>query len=141
MDDRKLALKIAFKMWGTFYSWGGDDPSAFDCSGMYVEILKSTGQLPRKRDWTAQGIYNTFSSNVVLLPHAGDLVFFGSSTNSIIHVEMMFDDLRTIGASGGGSRVRTEADAIRYNAFIKIRPLASRSDLVVIIDPFMEVPE
>ena len=35
-----------------------------------------------------------------------------------------------IDASGGGRDVKTEDDAVRANAMVKIRPILSRSDLV-----------
>jgi len=139
MTDRELAIKIAWKMLGQPYIWGGDDPIAgFDCSGMVVEILKSTGQLPREGDWTAQSLFNLFQSQLVIVARKGCLVFWGSDLKHITHIEMMIDDLRTIGASGGGSRTLTEQDAIRQNAYIKIRPLNGRKSPVSIVDPFPE---
>ena len=135
--DRELAIKLAWQMWGMRYRWGGDDAIAgFDCSGMIVEILKSTGQLPRDGDWTAQGLFNLFKYRIVVVPRAGCLVFWGYSLQDIYHIEMMIDDLRTIGASGGGSKTLTEMDAIRQNAYVKIRPLAGREAPVSIVDPF-----
>ena len=139
--DRDLAIKIAWKMWGMPYIWGGDDSIAgFDCSGMVIEILKSVGKLPRDGDWTAHSLYKMFQARIVTMPHAGCLVFWGSSDH-ITHIEMMLDDLRTIGASGGGSRTQTEKDAIVQNAYVKIRPLAGRRNLVAIVDPFWQNPE
>ena len=139
LTERELALKIAWQMWGQSYKWGGDDPiSGFDCSGMVVEILKSTGQLSREGDWTAQSLFDLFKYRIVVVARPGCLVFWGQGLKSITHIEMMIDDLRTIGASGGGSRTLTEQDAIRQNAYIKIRPLSSRKPPVSIVDPFTE---
>lgn len=137
MSDRELALKIAWQMWGKPYIWGGDDPiDGFDCSGMAIELLKSTGQLPRDGDWTAQGLFTLFKHRIAIVPRPGCLVFWGQSLTQITHIEMMIDDLRTIGASGGGSRTLTERAAVRQNAYIKIRPLASREPPISIVDPF-----
>lgn len=139
LTDRELAIKLAWQMWGMSYLWAGDDAIAgFDCSGMIVEILKSTGQLPRDGDWTAQSLFDLFKYQIVVVPRAGCLVFWGQDLKSITHIEMMIDDLRTIGASGGGSKTRTAQDAIRQNAYVKIRPLASRSAPVAVVDPFWD---
>jgi cell wall-associated NlpC family hydrolase len=140
-SDKECAIKIAWKMWGMPYIWGGDDPIAgFDCSGMVIEILKSVGKLPREGDWTAHSLYKMFQSKLVTMPHAGCLVFWGTY-EKVTHVEMMIDDLRTIGASGGGRRTQTEKDAITQNAYVKIRPLSSRTKPLSIIDPFWQNPE
>ena len=73
--QRELAIKVAWRMWGGPYLWGGDDPmEGFDCSGLCVEILKSVGILPRNGDWNAHGLYRLFEDNVVDSPVKGCLV-------------------------------------------------------------------
>ena len=130
---RAIAVQLAFSMVGKPYIWGGDDPmKGFDCSGLVIEILKSVGLLPRKGDWTAQGLYDLFKGQEVNEPRAGCLAFYG--VPKISHVEWLETDDLTIAASGGGSKTLTEADAIRQNAYVKIRPL--RPDVVAFVDPF-----
>jgi cell wall-associated NlpC family hydrolase len=137
---KDLAEKIAWSFLGKPYSWGGDDPmKGFDCSGFCIEILKSVGILPRKGDWTASGLYNRFSAYKVDKPHKGCLVFWGNSEGRIIHVEYALNDYLCIGASGGGSRTITEQDAINQNAYIKIRPWATRKNVIGFVDPFKGV--
>ena len=51
--------------------------------------------------------------------------------NKICHVEITLDNKYQLGASGGGSKTRSRADAIRDNAFIKRRPIGSNSGLVI----------
>ena len=133
---RDLFLKVAWSYHGTFYTWGGDDPSGFDCSGLAVECLKSVGKLPRKGDWTAAGLYHKFSDSIIRKPCAGCLAFWKGSRGQIIHVEICVDNTHSIGASGGGSRTITRQDAIRHNAFIKVRPVLSRSHIGGFVDPF-----
>ena len=133
---RAIAVQLAFSMVGKPYIWGGDDPmKGFDCSGLVIEILKSVGLLPRKGDWTAHGLYNLFKDKAVDEPRAGCLAFYGTF-DDITHVEWLETDDLTIAASGGGSKTLTEADAIRQNAYVKIRPL--RPDAVAFVDPFKE---
>lgn len=136
MDKRHLAADVAWRFVGTFYKWGGDDPSGFDCSGLVIEILKSVGLLPRKVDDTAEGLRRRYSDRKVPYPYRGCLVFYNwKKEDRAVHVEFCIDEETTIGASGGGSRTLTMEDAIRDNAFIKVRPI--RFEYVIdIIDPF-----
>jgi len=134
MNKLELALKVAWIYVGKFYKWGGDDPSGFDCSGLCVEILKSVGLIPRKSDYTAQGLFNKFKSKEVLKPVQGCLIFWGNS-HGLTHVEFCIDSEHTIGASGGGSKTLTEADAIKHNAYVKVRPI--RKGYSKIVNPFI----
>ena len=43
-----------------------------------------------------------------------------------------------IGASGGGSKTKTIKDAIKHNAFIKVRPVNSRSGPKAYFDPYIK---
>lgn len=133
---RKTAIDIAWKLYGTPYVWGGDDPTGFDCSGFVVEILKSVNRLPHRGDWTAQMIYNEFSHLPSRHIHEGCLVFYGKSVSKITHIMFALNGNLVIGATGGGSRTKTPEDAARQNAFIKIRPVDYRSDRVAVVYPF-----
>ena len=135
---RLLAVEIAKSHLGTWYRWGGDDPSGFDCSGFVIEVLKSVGKLPRTGDWTAHALAIKLGWPRVEVTLPGDLVFWHSSadTHQIIHVEMMINRNLAIGASGGGSRTVNSEIAITQNAYIKIRPVISRSNIWGYKDPF-----
>jgi len=135
-EKRDLALKIAFSYLGTWYIWGGDDPGGFDCSGFVIEILKSVGVLPRKGDWTAQGMAKGFNWPRMNQPQGGDLVFWENAAGKVIHVEMAINGELAVGASGGGSKTLTREDAIRHNAFIKIRPFKSRPGIWGYLSPY-----
>ena len=130
---RILAINYALYFVGTYYSWGGDDPSGFDCSGYIVEVLKSVGKIARKSDYTANQLYTMFPK--VDKPGAGVLAFwYNKKRDRIIHVELCKNNWQTIGASGGGSKTITKQDAIKDNAFIKIRPIRKNA---VFADPFL----
>lgn len=133
---RDVALKIAFSYIGRPYIWGGDDPSGFDCSGFIIEILKSIGRLPRKGDWTASQLSQKWQRTGT--PHRGDLVFWENEYHHVIHVEMCIGDGLAIGASGGGSKTLTVADAAKHNAFIKVRPIMSRRGIWGYTNPFLQ---
>jgi len=138
--QREIALKTAWHFWGEWYTWGGDNPAGFDCSGLIIECLKSAGCLPRKGDWTAANLHERYKYKTTKWPKAGTLVFYRSTrTGEVCHVEMMIDDKRTIGASGGGAHVRNIDDAIAANAFIKIRPLNIQNKPIY-IEPYEGEP-
>lgn len=140
MDERELMTKVAWHYLGTPYIWGGDDPSGFDCSGFVIECLQSVGLLPRQGDWSAGGLFDLFRKgrrDWVGEYQPADLVFYkGADSDAVIHVEILVDKERSIGASGGGSTVLTTADAWRRNSYIKVRPFGTRSGIAGILNPF-----
>lgn len=137
----ELATIYAWSFIGTPYKWGGNDPMAgFDCSGFCIEVLKGVGLLSRSGDWTAQGLWDMFSSQNSDTPYEGCLVFWrGRTTSRIVHVEYCIDEELSLGASGGGSRTVTVQDAIEQDAYIKMRPFGSRSNIAGFRDPFSKM--
>jgi len=123
MTKRELALKYIWSWLGTPYSYGGDDFSSFDCSGMVIEVLQSVGILPHKFDDTAHGLYLKFKDNLF-------------RNGKARHVMMIYEHGYVIGACGGGSDTKTTKDAIRDNAFVKMRPIGYNGDSYKICDPF-----
>lgn len=133
---RSKAVDYLQRFIGLPYIWGGDDPiSGFDCSGLIVEVLQSVGLLNHGTDYSAAMLYKKFEDGAVTQGYGGCLVFWYRD-EEIIHVEMMIDDFHTVGASGGGSTTTTIGEAIRANAFIKMRPLSYRGPCYLISDPF-----
>lgn len=132
----RILEKHAFSFLGQPYIWGGDDPTGFDCSGLVIEILQGAGVLPPRFDTTAQGLFNKFEvEGVANSKSLGALAFFGKSRSKITHVGFMIDRKRMIEAGGGGRHVRTLEDAVKHNAFIRVRPIEWRKDLVAILKP------
>ncbi len=139
MTSKQIALSILEKSVGLPYKWGGDDPiGGFDCSGLVIEALQSSGKLPEKRDYTAHQLSTMFPETEIFAP--GVLVFWDWNKDGVIdHVEMIaFEDengtFYTVGASGGNSQTITNADAQKYNAYVKIRPL--RNGYKLAVNPF-----
>jgi cell wall-associated NlpC family hydrolase len=127
----KLLYDYATAFLGKPYIWGGDNPvEGFDCSGFCLELLRSQGAWDRSDD-TAQGIYNRFKERPVKSLGIGAFAFYGKSR--ISHVAMLIDGVHIIEAGGGGSRTKTDKDAAAQDAFIRIRPLNHRSDLVAVL--------
>jgi cell wall-associated NlpC family hydrolase len=123
------------------YRWGGSNPSTgFDCSGIAQEFLVSFGAHPDngKTDFTAQGLYNYFSKNQMAkenIYEIGALAFFGSAKTNINHVAIILNDRLMFEAGGGGSRTLTVDDAIKQNAFTRVRPITNRKDLQAVLMP------
>ena len=137
MDLQTLAYDYLRSFYGRFYRWGGDDPSGFDCSGLAVEFLQSFGMMPHNKDLTAQELFDLFR-NKAHKPdfiRFGSLLFFGDDLGSINHVAIALGKHFLIGAEGGHRGVKTVEDAIKANAFIKIRPIKYRGEPVAVCTP------
>ena len=135
---RRYAERIAWRFLGKPYYWGGDDPlQGFDCSGFMIEILKGVNLLPRPGDWNADTLAGMFPE--VLSPSRGCLLFWmNREKTKYIHVEMALNNELQIGASGGGMGTKVYEDAVRMNAYIKVRPIPKT--VAKIVDPFKLKP-
>ncbi len=133
----KLTTKYAMCYVGKFYKWGGSGP-LFDCSGFTLELLKMNGFIGRGLDYTAQGQWDLFVKKRTNKVAEGCIVcYYINKTQRVGHIEYCINDKLSIGASGGGSKTLTEADAIRDNAFIKIRPIKRNRKIAGYFNPFL----
>ncbi|WP_274919658.1 C40 family peptidase [Streptomyces sp. WZ-12] len=136
-EQGATAVNAAQDVLGTPYSWGGGDESGpstgtccsprgrsgadirgFDCSGLTLYVYAKVGvTLPR----TAAAQYAA-SKPIKSNPMPGDLVFYGSSAESIHHVGIYV---------GGGYMI----DAPRPGTEVRFSPLDSMHDLFGIARP------
>lgn len=134
-----IAIDMAWKHYGLPYVWGGDDPiRGYDCSGFVVEILQSVGILPHGFDLTAHGLYKRFP---VCAPLPGALAIFGTSKHAThvgIVIANLGDRVLMLEAGGGGATTTDRQSAAIQNAYVKLRPVARRSDHVCYVDPYSE---
>ena len=180
VKKRERMVEYALSFLGVPYFWGGDDFSAFDCSGLCIEAAKSIGLLPHQYDNNANGLWERFKvgerHEVGEDAQPGDFVFWFKD-DWAMHIELALNETQTIGASGGGrpefdlykeaqrdevlSRYYSgysreeffahcmdhysikqlrqfliQDEAIRRNAFIKVRPMIYRGLKFKIADPF-----
>jgi cell wall-associated NlpC family hydrolase len=133
----KFLIQYAMSFIGIHYRWGGENPiQGFDCSGLVQEILRSVGMDPPE-DQTAQALYNLLSQKTQIRDNfcPGAIAFYGKSLTQITHAAFMIDAFRVIEAGGGGSTTKTKEDAALQNAFVRIRPVHHRKDLLVTLLP------
>jgi len=135
---RNKAVEYIQRFIGKPYIWGGQGPDGFDCSGLVVEVLRAVGRLGPKEDLNANTLYQKFhNGKETKKAYSGCLVFWFKKYLAV-HVEMLIDNFSVVGASGGGSYVRTIEDAYKFDAFVKMRPVGYRGRSYKIIDPFKE---
>ncbi len=127
-------LMYALLYVGVPYKWGGNNPvEGFDCSGFVQECFKSVGIDPAG-DQTAQALYDRLSKKNLRSQLArGSVLFFGKTRERISHVSIALNDTLMVEAGGGDSTVKTSQDAAKKNAFVRIRPINNRSDLVAVL--------
>lgn len=130
IQDDVVAYALRFV--GTPYQWGGESADGIDCSGLAQEALASVGADP-KGDQTAQALHDAFK-NRPCAPQAGALAFYGVA-GRVTHVAICIDSWRVLEAGGGGRSTLTRAIAAAQGAFVRIRPLRARGDLVAVLMP------
>ena len=126
-----ILVNYAKSFIGLPYIWGGNNPiDGFDCSGFVLECLKAVGVL-RGGDRASMSIHNELKEiGLASGIEKGAILFFGKDENSITHTAIAISEHLMIEAGGGNSTTKTPEDAAKKNAFVRIRPIDSRSDLV-----------
>lgn len=133
----QIAVDYLKNFIGLPYKWAGDDPmEGFDCSGLCIEMLKAVGLINDKMDMSAKGLQIHYKNFSVDYPLTGCLVFFGRDKPT--HVGVCLTDRLMIESGGGDRNVVNMNDASRKNAYIRIRPINRRKDILGYVDPFME---
>lgn len=129
-----LFRDYALSFVGLPYRWGGNDAvDGFDCSGLAIELLQAAGILGPHLDDNAQGLMKRFPLEA---PHPtlGALLFFGTS-QKVTHVGVCLSRQSYIEAGGGGSATTSRQAAADQNAYIRVRPIEWRKDLVAVRMP------
>lgn len=129
MHIKVVIYEYAMRMVGLPYIWGGDDPiNGFDCSGLCIELLKAAGVVDGHFDSTAAGLHQYPAFPAIDGPRFGVLAFYGKPI--VTHVGFCLNETHMLEAGGGLTSTTNREDAIKQNAYIRIRPIKHRSDLV-----------
>lgn len=136
IDRRDLAIRYAWRLLGAPYIWGGSSPQGFDCSGLLQEILSAVGLDPAG-DQTANDLLQHARKNwkPAAAPVAGAVAWFGSDGRAT-HIALLIDPETILEAGGGGSKTTSPQAAAQQAAFVRLRPLHRRKDLIALFDPF-----
>ena len=132
----EMILLYAHSFLGLPYIWGGSHPSlGYDCSGFVQEVLAGVGLDP-KGDQSAQTLCDILKQGPWKEGlQAGSILFFGKGDRQIIHTAIALDNNYMMEAGGGDSSCVSKEVAIKRNAFIRIRPILNRSDLICALYP------
>jgi peptidoglycan DL-endopeptidase LytE len=99
MGDKKDIISQSMSYLGTPYSWGGNSPKGFDCSGFVYYVFEQTGSTIGRH--SSEGYYNR--SYYVHTPSPGDLVFFENTyKKGISHLGIYLGNNEFIHAGDNG---------------------------------------
>jgi cell wall-associated NlpC family hydrolase len=105
-EGAKAAIEFARKQLGEPYLWGAAGPSAWDCSGLTMMAWRQGGiSLPH---YSAAQYQQTKHITAAQLK-AGDLVFWGTSPNTIHHVALYIGSGQIIQAPRTGDVVKVSS--------------------------------
>lgn len=110
---------------GRPYVWGGESESegGYDCSGFVYSVLNKCGmKVPRT---TAQG-YSALGRKVTNIQGA-DLLYFGKSTERIIHIAIAINSTQMIESVGNSKNTKTNK-----GKGVSIANISHRNDLVLV---------
>jgi cell wall-associated NlpC family hydrolase len=91
LTSRRLSIEeslaLGRRFLGVTYTWGGRTSFGFDCSGFTQMLVRSRG-ITMPRDADQQAAWNGATPVNRKKLRAGDLLFFGSSSDHITHTGM-----------------------------------------------------
>lgn len=134
----KLLIDYAMTFVGIPYKWGGSNPmTGLDCSGLVQCILESVGADPRG-DQSSQALHDILLQQGGILlsePKAGAIAFYGQTPSKITHVTFCLNKYIMIEAGGGDSTTTSVVEAAKKDAYVRVRPIDRRKDLVAVVMP------
>ena len=109
IDDRTKIVDEVNKYIGVPYLWGGNNPDAFDCSGLVQWTLKKTHNItiPRTTYLQYNKWFNNFNSNLSMI-QKGDLIYFSTyGKNPVSHVGIYIGNNQFVHAPSRNKNVMT----------------------------------
>ncbi len=127
-----LLLAMSLQYVGTPSVWGGNTiTQGFDCSGFAMQVLRDLKAAP-SGDLNSQQLYNYFASrnHTTCTPEHDTILFFGDDENHITHVAFGVSTTHMVETGDSSRKYNTIEKAMRYGAYVRIRPISRRKDLV-----------
>ena len=115
---------------GVTYVYGSKDPGyGLDCSGAVLVAYEHAGlaKSGARYKYGSADLHKKLDSTSS--PSPGDLVFYGRG-GDVSHVMLYVGDGQVVGATGGGPKTKTPDDARAIGAYVKVRPVDYRKDIV-----------
>ena len=127
-SKRDLLVQCALSFQGVPYQWGGDSAHnknhfGMDCSHFVWAVFKKFGLMSNYT--VSRDQYKLCNPKTESQLSKGDLVFYGSSSNStsIYHVGIYIGNGQVVSASGGGPSTNSISKAKSQNAKVKVHSL------------------
>lgn len=109
--DAELIKKVAYRMMGSGYLWGGTSTKVTDCSGL-VKVSYFANGIILQRDASQQALTGEIiKAEDWNKAQLGDLLFFGSKSGRVTHVGIYLQDGEYIHCSG-----RVKINSVDSNA-------------------------
>tara|TARA_B100001094_G_C18177106_1_gene798525 strand:+ start:2181 stop:2843 length:663 start_codon:yes stop_codon:yes gene_type:complete len=126
VNYRDKVTNEVMKYIGVPYLWGGDNPSAFDCSGLVQWTIKKTHNIliPRTTNLQYNKWSNYFKNNLQQIKH-GDIIYFKTySSNPVSHVGIYIGENSFIHSPNQNSNVMiSKIEGYWKNTFIGFLPI------------------
>lgn len=120
--NAELIKKVAFRMMGSGYLWGGTSTKVTDCSGL-AKVSYFANGIILQRDASQQALTGEIiAAEDWKKAQLGDLVFFGSKSGKVTHVGIYLQDGEYIHCSGRVklNSVDPEAESYLTTPFLSI---------------------
>ena len=139
---RDLAVWYGKQFLRVPYEYGDEDHTGMDCSGFVSEVLAAVGIKPHGYRSTSALMAADADFELVWEPamdiplkaEKGCLVFYGKARVS--HVMLAISPTHVIGSTGGISSTVGPEEADERAAFVKVRSIDYRKDILRVRDPF-----
>lgn len=123
---RARFCQLALSKIGSTVLWNSDGPEAFDCSGLVAWSLLTVGARDIRSTHRAQTMADETLNLFPLkgdMPQPGELVFYGTNWQDVIHVGIWLAGGRVLSADGATSRVRDLKTALANpGARVRLHP-------------------
>ncbi len=91
LKHKKHLVELSKNFVGLPYTWGGRSSFGYDCSG-FIQMIYCQIHISLERDSKQQVLDNRFQTVAIMNLEEGDLIFFGKSSEKIMHVGLFLGE-------------------------------------------------